>query len=114
MIQIFGTIKNPLSIISGRSYPDVYGGGITMFLTNIVRLLIVIGGLWAFLNIILAGYGFLGAGDDPKNIEKAWQKIWQSFLGMLFIVVSFVLAGLAGWLLFGDATAILNPKIYGP
>jgi len=27
---------------------------------------------------------------------------------------SFVLAALIGWLIFGDATAILNPKIYGP
>lgn len=90
------------------------GGGLIGFFNNIIRLLIVIGGLWAFLNLILAGYGFLGAGDDPKKMEAAWQKIWQSMMGLLFILGSFILAAIFGYLLFGDPTAILKPKIYGP
>ena len=74
----------------------------------------VIGGLFAFFNLVIAGYGFLSAGDDPKKIEAAWKKIWQSMLGLLFILGSFILAAIFGYLLFGDATAILKPKIYGP
>ncbi len=118
MLDIFGTIRNPLEIIN----PERHYGGITQaegrglidFLNNVVRLLIVVGGLFAFFNLIIAGYGFLSAGDDPKKMAAAWARIWQSLMGLLFIVGAFVLAGIFGYLLFGDARAILYPKIYGP
>lgn len=76
--------------------------------------MIVIGGLYAFLNLIIAGYDFLSASGDQKIFAKAWAKIWQSMLGLLIMLASFLLAAIFGQLLFGDPTAILNPKIYGP
>lgn len=112
--SIFGGITPPPPFQTG---PGQYGGfqtGLIGFFNNVIRLLIVVGGLFAFLNLVLAGYGFLSAGDDPKKMAAAWQKIWQSMMGLLFILGSFVLAAIFGYLLFGDPTAILNPKIYGP
>jgi len=85
-----------------------------VFLNNILRLLFVVAGLYAFLNFIIASFGFISAGGDSKKISSAWAKIWQSILGLLIIVCSFVLAAIFGQLLFGDETAILNPQIYGP
>lgn len=115
MIQIFGKIKLPETFkYGGIEAAEGQPGGLIQFLNNVIRLLIVVGGLFAFLNLILAGYGFLSAGDDPKKMAAAWQKIWQSMMGLLFILGSFVLAAIFGYLLFGDPTAILNPKIYGP
>jgi hypothetical protein len=111
---IFGTIGNPLRKISSSGYGGIESGSIAKFLNNIIRLIIVIGGLWALINIILAGYGFLSAADDPKKVAAAWNQIWQSLVGLLIMVGSFVVAGIVGQILFGDATAILNPKIYGP
>ena len=113
MIAIFGQITPPAPFVTGK-YGGLTEGGLIGFLNNIIRILIVIGGLWAFLNIILAGYGFLGGGSDPKKVAESWQKIWQSLIGLLFIVGSFVLAAIIGFLLFGDPTAILKPNIYGP
>lgn len=115
MIQIFGEIKPPPAI---EKYIP-YGGegkvpGLVTFLSNIVKFAIIIAGLYAFLNLILAGYGFMSADGDPKAVEKAWAKIWQSLVGLLIIAGSFVLAAIFGWLLFGDPSAILIPKIYGP
>lgn len=112
MIQIIGKITPP-EIFSPKGYGQL-NMGLVPFLNNIVRLLIVIGGIWAFINLILAGYAFLGAGDDPKKITAAWAKIWQSMLGLFFILGSFVLAAIFGYLLFGHPGAILRPKIYGP
>ncbi|MGB9706517.1 MAG: hypothetical protein ACPLXP_00370 [Microgenomates group bacterium] len=114
MLDIIGKITPPEPFAT--KYGGALGeqGGLIRFFNNIIRLLIVGGGIWAFINLILAGYGFLGAGDDPKKMEAAWQKIWQSMLGLLFILGSFVLAAIFGFLLFGDPTAILKPKIYGP
>lgn len=112
MLQVIGPITLPTQFAYGSLTAP--GKGLILFINNIIRLLIVAGGLWAFLNLVLAGYGFMSAGDDPKNMEKAWGKIYQSMMGMLFILGSFVLAGIFGWLLFGDATAFLRPKLYGP
>jgi hypothetical protein len=116
ILDIFGTIENPFSKLGVTGYAGEPGPnfGMIRFLNNIIRLLIVIGGLFAFFNLIIAGYGFLSAGDDPKKMGAAWSRIWQSLIGLLFILGSFVLAGIFGYLLFGDASAILNPKIYGP
>jgi hypothetical protein len=107
MDKIFGPITPPNFISSEPT------GLITLF-NNILRLLIVGAGIYALLNFILAGYSFMSASGDPKKIELAWAKIWQSIVGLFIIAISFALAALLGQLLFGEPTAILNPKIYGP
>lgn len=113
MIQIFGKITMPPGI---SAYGGLTGepGGLVRFLNNLIKLLIVVGGLFALFNIILAGYGYMSAGDDPKKTAAASAKIWQSLIGLLLIAGSFVLAAIFGWILFRDVTAILAPKIYGP
>ncbi|MBI3380211.1 hypothetical protein HY029_05650 [Candidatus Gottesmanbacteria bacterium] len=87
--------------------------GIVVFLNSILRLVFIVAGIWAFLNFIIAGYGFMNAGGDGKNITKAWDRIWQTFLGLLVIVASFLLAAIAGILIFHNAGAILNPTLGG-
>jgi len=118
ILDIFGTIRNPFTILGVPDYAagpgDVATFGLIKFLNNVIRLLIMVGGIFAFFNLILAGYGFLSAGDDPKKMAAAWAKIWQSMMGLLFIVGSFVLAAIFGYLLFRDAGALLMPKLYGP
>jgi hypothetical protein len=107
MNDIFGTIKPPSFISENPS-------GLIILLNNVLRLLIVVAGIYALLNFILAGYAFMSAGGDPKLVEKAWAKIWQSLVGLLIIAVSFAFAALLGQILFHNPTAILNPVIYGP
>jgi hypothetical protein len=104
---IFGKITPPSFISENPS------GLITLF-NNLLRLLIVGGGIYALLNFIIAGYSFMSANNDPKKIDLAWAKIWQSMVGLLIIAISFALAALLGQILFHSPTAILNPKIYGP
>jgi len=112
MQNIFGGITPPAAI--QKFSPTGDPSGLIMLFNNILRLLIVAGGIFALLNFIIAGYLFMSANNDPKRIDFAWAKIWQSIVGLLIIAVSFVLAALIGKLLFGDATAILQPRIYGP
>jgi len=111
MLGIFGEVTPP------EPFATKYGSfetGLMKFANNILKLIIIGAGIFAFMNIIIAGYTFLGAGGDAKKVEQAWAKIWQSLVGLLFVAGSFVLAAIFGWLLFKDPTAILNPKIYGP
>lgn len=112
--SFFGCVTPPQGIKDYGAELSGNPGGPMKFANNVLRLIIVGAGLFAFVNIILAGYGFLSAGGDSKKVEAAWGKIWQSLLGLAFVAGSFVLAAIFGWLIFRDPTAILNPKIYGP
>lgn len=111
MMAIFGKIEPPPGIKKWEGTRSGAIPGLIPFLSALVKLLIVVGGLYAFFNIIFAGFGFLGAGDDPKKVEAAWAKIWQSLVGLLFIAGAFVLAAIFGYLIFGDPMFILYPKI---
>lgn len=114
MPGIFGRIENPLRKINPVGYGGVEEQGPINFLNNVLRLVFVVAGIYALLNLVLAGFQYMSAGEDPKALEKAWNKIWQSLLGLLILVASFVLAAIFGYLLFGDPQAILNPKLYLP
>lgn len=112
MDQVIGTVTNPLP----GAYQSLEGdpGGLILFLTNILRLIFVVAGIWAFINFIIAGFGYMNAGGDTKALTAAWARIWQSLVGMVIIVGSFALAALLGQLFFGSPTAILSPTLYGP
>ncbi|MBI2617632.1 hypothetical protein HYW55_05865 [Candidatus Gottesmanbacteria bacterium] len=85
--------------------------GVIALLNSILRLIFITAGLWGFINLLISGFQFMTAGGDPKAISKAWEKIWQSFLGLLIIVTSFLLAAIIGILLFRDPVAILQPSL---
>lgn len=110
--NIIGTIDNPLP----PAYQGITGspGGLILFMTNILRLVFVVAGIYAFVNLVIAGFSYMSAGGDSKKVNDAWGKIWQSLLGLVIIVASFAMAALFGYILFGDAGFILSPKIYGP
>ena len=112
MADIFGPIEPPEAI--KKFSPTGDPSGLIILFNNLLKLLIVVGGIYALLNFIIAGYSFMSANNDPKKIDLAWAKIWQSMVGLLIIAVSFVLAALIGKLLFGDAKALLEISIYGP
>ena len=115
MDNIFGTINQPPGVstyCTNKGHASDVACGLIPFLSNIVKFIIVIGGLYAFFNIIMAGYGFLSAGDDPKKMAAAWAKIWQSLLGLLIVAGAFVITAIVSYLVFGNTTAILNPQIY--
>lgn len=108
--QIIGSITNPLE----QTYGGLAAGGLINLLTNVLRLVFVAAGIYAFLNFIVAGYQFMSAGGDAKAVAAAWSRIWQTLLGLIIIVSSFALASLFGYLIFGRPDFILNPVIYGP
>ncbi len=87
------------------------GGGLGVFINMIFNLLVVVAGLYAVINLITAGYAFMSAGDDPKKVQGAWAKIWQTLLGLAVAAGAFVLAAIFGKLLFGEYDALLKPVI---
>ncbi len=109
--NIFGEIKPPEYI---RQYNSEAGSGLIKLLNNILNLMVVGAGLFALVNFVLAGYGFISASGEPEKIQNAWAKIWQSLLGLVIVAGSFTLAAVFGKLIFGRFDAIINPQIKGP
>jgi hypothetical protein len=107
-ISPFGTITAPTTALSGAASP---GEAIGRLIQIVIWTLITGAGVYALINFILAGYAFLSAENDPKKVEGAWAKIWQTALGLAFAAGALVLAGIFGQLIFGNASAILNPSI---
>jgi len=118
IFQAFGTITNPfLKLLPAGSstskYLGLQGEGLIVLGNNLVKFAIVVAGLYGFINFIIAGYTFLSS-PEPKEIARAWAKIWQGMLGLLVIAGSFVLAAIFGYIIFGNPLAILQPTLYGP
>lgn len=90
------------------------GGLLFVYVNNFIKILIVAAGMFTLFNFITAGYTFITSGGNPDKVEEAWTKIWHSFLGLVVIAASFVLAGIAGQLLFKDATYFLQFRIWTP
>lgn len=108
MIGILGPITPP---VNNPYFNSPRGQGLFLFLGNIFKLVAVIAGIFMILQFITAGYGYISANADPKKIEAAWAKIWQSILGLVIIASAFVLTSLVERF---TGLNILNFQIWGP
>ncbi len=104
----FGTITPPKTAFDQQGGPGAAIGGL---IQTIIYILIAGAGIYALINLVLAGYAFMSAGDDAKKVAGAWAKIWQTLLGLAVAAGAFVLAGIFGQLIFGRWDFILNPSI---
>lgn len=109
-----GNINNPFNLFTTNPNLTNADTGLVFLLTAAFRAMIVLAGLYSLLNFVLAGYQFIQAGGDSKNITKAWERIWQSVLGLVLVGGAVVLGAIISWLVFGDATLIINPRIFRP
>jgi hypothetical protein len=110
MNNIIGNVNPPPGLIR---FGNITEGG-TIFINIILNTLIVIAGLYAVFNLVLAGYAFMSAGDDPKKVAGAWAKIWQTILGLVIAAGALVLAAIFGKIIFGDWNALLRLRLFGP
>lgn len=108
----FGNINAPPGV--NLYPPGPCGVGLILFLSNLIRLGIVIAAVYALINLMLAGFQYITAAGDAKAVGQAGEKITHTLIGLLVVAGSFVLAAIFGLLIFGQADAILRPTIYGP
>jgi hypothetical protein len=108
---MFGRVNPPPGV---NQYSGEFLAGFPNFINNVLKFLIVVAGVYALFNFVVAGYSFMSAGDDPKKVAGAWSKIWQTVLGLAFAAGAFVLAAIFGQIIFGDPNALLQLRIFGP
>jgi hypothetical protein len=114
MASVFSNIPNPLTKISPNGYGPLESGGLVDFISNLIKTLIIGAGIFAFINLVLAGFQYISSSGNAEQTTQAWQKIYLSLMGLAIMVAAFALAAVLGQVLFSDPGAILNPKIYGP
>ncbi len=114
-LPFLGTVRNPLD--RWNSYGDITGttgpGPLTL-ISNIFQLIALIAGLYALLNMLLAGMRYIASNGDKNAVDTAKKQMYNSLIGMLIIVLSYTVAAIIGQLLFGSAGFLFNPQIYGP
>lgn len=108
MAGVFGSIDNPVT-----EYGSV-NTGLPSFVSNVITVIFVAAGLYAFFNLMIAGFNYITASGDTKKIETALYSINMSLVGLLIMVGAAAITGIVSLVLFGDATAILSPQITGP
>lgn len=109
IFQIFGTVNPPPGVAAFGGGTE--GGGLIIFISNMIKLITVVAGIYGLFNIVSAGYTYLSSGGNAKATEQAMNQLNYSLIGLMIIVGSFTITALISLLLFGDATYILNPKI---
>lgn len=103
----FGEVKPPVD----NSYFSSGNAGFFLLISNILKFAGAIAGIYFVFQLIISGYLYMSSNGDPKKMEQAWNKIWQSMLGLIIISGAVLLSSLIGRIVGID---ILNPTIYGP
>jgi hypothetical protein len=106
---IVGDIANPIP--GNRYFQQPEGQGLFLFISNLFKAAAVIGGIFVIIQFFQAGFMYITAEGDAKKTAAAWQKIWQSVLGLVIIASSFILIGLVERF---TGLQILNFNLYGP
>lgn len=114
--SIFGKISPPPGVADYDAQAAIAGVdiGLILFLSNLIRLITIVGGLFVMVNMIYAGWIYLSSSGDKGAHEKVVNTVTFSVIGLAIIVGSYAIAGVVGMIFFGDATFILSPKICGP
>ncbi|MCD8484391.1 hypothetical protein LRY65_00830 [Candidatus Woesebacteria bacterium] len=108
----FGTITPPAVVENSYGVLGA-GAGITGFISRLIILVTIVGGIWALFNILTAGFMVIVSPGDSKQIGEMSQKITNTFIGLLVMVAAPLLAALIGLFFFGDARFLLQPVIEG-
>lgn len=114
LTDFFGTSGAEKPSILAKYTSPIPGGDLILFANNIMKVMIYGSMIIAVVNLLISGIQFMSSSGNPEYIKTASGRIWISLLGLVVAAGSLVIAGILGLIFFGDAGAIINPKIYGP
>lgn len=84
----------------------VVGNQFNKVVSAFIGFMTTIAALWFGLQIIIAGYQWIGAGGDKGKTEEARNHLTNSLIGIIIVAAAWVLIGIVGKILGLD---ILNP-----
>ena len=107
-----GGITNP-AIGSLGDNPSAAASGATFlyYFVYLWRVLMAVGAIFVLIYFIWAAIEWINAGGDSGKVQKARDRIIQSFIGLILLVFSFVIVNFIGSLFFDGQFDIINPEI---
>jgi len=111
--DVFGKITAPTGV-DAYNAKATGGIGILLFLSNVIKVLTIVAGIWVLFNFLMAGYTYITAQGDASAANKVKDQLTNSIIGLAIIVGAYKIIAIVSFFLFGDAGFILNPTIPGP
>lgn len=81
------------------------------FISSIIRLIMIVGGIFSLWQFLTGGLMFITSGGDKGKVAEAQQKFQMSLIGLVAMTGSFIIIAIVSQVLFGNPTQILNPEI---
>lgn len=81
------------------------------FFSAIVRLMMVVGGIFTLWQFLSGGFEYISSGGDKAKITNATQKITMSITGLVIMTASFIVIAIISKILFGSFIYILSPNL---
>lgn len=93
---IFGKVTPPRELQPYFAKGGDGGGGLTLFLSNLVMLVYTISFIFFILYIIWGGWSILTSGGDKEALAGARKRIMFALVGMVLLAVAFPLIAIIG------------------
>jgi len=108
--EIVGEIEVPkgVDIINTDAGGNI---GIVLFLSNAIKFFIILGGIWALVNIVLAGFQYITGGGKTEVAGKVRDRFTMSFIGILLMILAYSVAAILGLVFYGSGSYFLTPTI---
>lgn len=106
--DIFGKITPPPGTPAGVTDPQT---GLVRILNVGLNIVLIAAGLFVLFNLIIAGYNYIFSNGDPKKVGEANLRITYTIMGLALVVLTPLIAGVIGIVIFGRWDAVLNPDI---
>lgn len=84
--------------------------GLEVIFNNVVTIILGFAGIALFVLLIVGGFNFITAADDPKKVESARKTLTTAVIGLVVVVIAFLIIRLIAS--FTGAQDILQFKIY--
>lgn len=109
--SVFGPIDAPAGVAELNDEAGEDGIGILIFISNLIKVVSIVAGIWVMFNFVSAGFTYITAAGDSGAYSKIGANLSFSVTGLLLIVASYTIAGIIGLIVFGDASYIISPEI---
>lgn len=105
-------VQNEFAQNSGAVPSD--GIAIFFFLSNMVKIVSVVAGVYVMYNLVMAAFTYLTGQGKAESHTKVRDLLTMSAVGLLLIVLAYTITAVLSLLLLGDASYILSPTLQGP
>lgn len=78
----------PIGITDSPFNPNTPGGSFGIIISSIFRIVLIGAGLWAFFQLLMAGFSWISSGGDKQALEAARGKLTWALIGILIVAVS--------------------------